>query len=207
MQCLKRISGNVPKVPFNWRFFWCFPATPPKKILKIRSYLSSSRRMFFSIIIGCNISWPPTTYWELWETLGTEWWRLLVLDLNSCSQCASRLGLQHADVTLKTELEFQSSEWSPYKKEGWLNKLTFVPLSIHSFIPLVSRLFYNQFRAHKPCCRNRTDEAAWRSGVRFLSTWILAPKVLISLRLCFLVCKMGIVIPTIQVWPKDEKFF
>ena len=74
-------------------------------------------------------------------------------------------------------------------------------LIIHSFFPLVSQLFYHQFGAHPPCCRNKTDEAAWRTGVRVPSIWILTPsltKVLISLSLRFLICKMGIVIPTFQ---------
>ena len=54
-------------------------------------------------------------------------------------------------------------------------------LSIHSAPWLAS--YFTANSGHTACCRNRTDEAAWRNGVRVPSVWILAPslfKVLVS---------------------------
>lgn len=41
------------------------------------------------------------------------------------------------------------SEWSPYKKEGWLSKLTVSPLSIHSFLWLASCFAINSGHRHQ----------------------------------------------------------
>lgn len=41
------------------------------------------------------------------------------------------------------------SEWSPYKKEGWLSKLTVSSLSIHSFLWLASCFTINSGHRHQ----------------------------------------------------------
>ena len=76
----------------------------PPKILKItRSNLSSSRRIFFHYH---RLQHFLTTYYMLsiMGGTGSRVVKILVLDLNSCSQCVSRLNLQHINVALKIEL-------------------------------------------------------------------------------------------------------
>lgn len=75
----------------------------PPKILKItRSSLSSSRIFFHYHRLQHFL----TTYYMLgiMGGIGSRVVKILVPDLNSCSQCVSRLNLQHVNVALKIEL-------------------------------------------------------------------------------------------------------